>query len=255
MATAPAPAEPKATKSAAPHELKVYMHSWLLYWWPVWAVGYLMAAWTLIENQHMVLVPQQAEVVGNAVTVPEGTSPYMTGAHVSASRVPGVIFALTLLTVLAFGTGWLWGWRAITFAAVLVAGFLLVSWLDFWDDLARWVTYLHVYINLGGYLVISTGLLLLWLVQFFVVDRRSYVVFSLGQVRVHYEIGEEEKAYDTAGMSFEKAPYDWFRWLVGFGAGDLRVKVRGEVIHLPNVIHVGRRLDAIEVLLRIKDVD
>jgi hypothetical protein len=250
-----APAEPKSTKTTAPHELKVYMHSWLLYWWPVWAVGYLMAAWTLLENQHMVLVPQEAQVVGNAVAVPEGTSPNLTGIHMSASRVPGLIFVLTLLTVLAFGTGWLSGWRAFTFTAALAAGFLLISWLEVWGVLARWVTYLHVYINLGGYLVISTGLLLLWLVQFFVVDRRTYVVFSLGQVRVHYEIGEEEQAYDTVGMSFEKAPYDWFRWLVGFGAGDLRVKVRGEVIQIPNVVHVGRRLDAIEVLLRIKDVE
>jgi hypothetical protein len=254
MSTAPAPTGSK-TKSAAPHELRVYMHSWLLYWWPVWAVGYLMAAWTLIDNQHMVLMPQEAQVVGNAVTVPEGASPHVTGVHVSPSRVPGLVFALTLLGVLAFGTGWLWGWRAITFLVALVAALLLVSWLDVWGVLARWVAYLHVYINLGGYLVISTGLLLLWLVQVVVVDRRTYVVFSMGQVRVHNEIGEEEKAYDTAGMSFEKAPYDWFRWLVGFGAGDLRVKVRGDVIQIPNVVHVGRRLDAIEVLLRIKDVD
>lgn len=239
----------------APHEVKVYMRTWLLYWWPVWAVGYLMAAWTLLDNQHMALVPEGAQVAGNTITVPEGTTPMLTGVHVSPSRVPGMVFALTLLAVLAFGTVWLWGWRAFTFVLALAAAGLLISWMDWWLVLGRWVSYLHVYINLGGYLVISTGLLVLWMVQFFVVDRRRYVVFSLGQVRVHNEIGEEEKAYDTAGMSFEKAPYDWFRWLVGFGAGDLRVKMRGETLELPNVVHVGRRLDAIEVLLRIKDVE
>jgi hypothetical protein len=227
----------------------------MLYWWPVWAAGFVMAAWTFVENQHMVLVPQGAEVVGNAVVTPDGASPYATGVHVSASRVPGLIFALTFIAVLAFGTGWVRGWRAFSFALTVAAVFLLISWLDVWDVLARWVTYVHVYISLGGYLVISTGLFLLWLIQVGVVDRRTYVVFSMGQVRVHNEIGEEEKAYDTAGVSFEKAPYDWFRWLVGFGAGDLRVKVRGEVIELPNVVRVGRRLDAIEVLLRIKDVE
>jgi hypothetical protein len=255
MASAPTPTVSKNVSSGAPHELRVYMHSWMLYWWPVWAVGYLMAAWTYIENQHMVLVPQGAEVVGNAVVAPEGAAPIETGIHVSPSRVPGLVFAITLLAVTAFGTGWLWGWRAFTFAAVLVAGLFLIGWLNVWDVLARWVTYLHVYISLGGYLVISSGLLVLWVVQVFVADRRTYVVFSLGQVRVHNEIGEEERAYDAGGVSFEKAPYDWFRWLVGFGAGDLRVKVRGEVIQIPNVVHVGRRLDAIEVLLRIKDVE
>jgi hypothetical protein len=165
------------------------------------------------------------------------------------------VFALTLLAVLAFGTGWLWGWRAFTFTATVAALLLLVSWLEWWGAIARWTAYLHVYINLGGYLVLSTGLLALWLVQFFVVDRRTYVVFTLSQLRVHYTIGEEEKVYDAGGVSFEKAPYDWFRWLVGFGAGDLRVRAGGQLIEIPNVVHVGRRLAAIETLLRTKDVE
>jgi hypothetical protein len=248
-------AEAPATHTA-PRELKVYMHSWLLYWWPVWAVGYCMAAWTLLDNRHMVLVPEGAFVQGDAVVAPGGAAPIQTGAHVSPSRVPGMAFAVTLLAVLAFGTGWLWGWRAFTFAATLAAVLLLVSWLDVWGDLARWLAYLHVYVNLGGYLVISTGLLILWLVQLFVVDRRTYVVFSMSQVRVHYEIGEEERVYDAGGVSFEKAPYDWFRWLVGLGAGDLRIRMGGGVIiEIPNVVHLGRRLAAIEALLRTKDVE
>jgi hypothetical protein len=94
------------------------------------------------------------------------------------------------------------------------------------------------------------------LVQFFIVDRRTYVVFSLSQIRVHYAIGEEEKAYDAGGAAFEKAPYDWFRWLIGLGAGDLRVRLPGgHVIEIPNVVHLGRRLAAIEALLRTRDVD
>lgn len=242
---------------AAPREIRVYMRTWLLYWWPVWVIGYLMAAWTLLDDQHMALVPQGAQVAGNAITVPEGGAPpLLTGVHVSPSRVPGMVFAITLLTVVAFGTGWLSGWRAFTFLATVAAGLLLVSWLDVWGTVARWVTCLHVHINLGGYLVISTGLFLLWLVQFFIVDRRTYVVFSMSQIRVHYAIGEEEKVYDTGGASFEKAPYDWFRWLIGLGAGDLRVRLPGGyVIEIPNVVHLGRRLGAIEALLRTKDVE
>jgi hypothetical protein len=127
--------------------------------------------------------------------------------------------------------------------------------MEWWGELARWATYLHVYMNLGGYLVISTGLLTLWMFQFFVVDRRTYVVFTHSQIRVHYTIGDEERVYDTGGVSFEKAPYDWFRRLVGFGAGDMRVRVGGQWLDIPNVIHVGRRLEAIETLLRTKDVE
>ena len=147
------------------------------------------------------------------------------------------------------------GWRAYTFAACFVAALLLVSWLEGWDDLARWAAYLHVHINLGGYLVFSTGLLVLWLVQVFIVDRRRYVVFSMSQVRVHNDIGEQEQVYDTGGIAFEKEQNDWFRRIFGFGAGDLRMRVGGQWVEIPNVIHVGRQLAAIERLLRTKDVD
>jgi hypothetical protein len=90
--------------------------------------------------------------------------------------------------------------------------------------------------------------------RYFVVDRRRYFVFTPSQVRVHNEIGEEETAYDAQGVSFEKQPYDWFRRLVGFGAGDLRVRVGGQWLEIPNVVRVGRRLGAIETLLRTRDV-
>ena len=64
--------------------------------------------------------------------------------------------------------------------------------------------------------VFSTGLLVLWLVQVFIVDRRRYVVFSMSQVRVHNDIGEQEQVYDTGGIAFEKEQNDWFRRLFGF---------------------------------------
>jgi hypothetical protein len=66
---------------------------------------------------------------------------------------------------------------------------------------------------------------------------------------------ELENVYDAVGIAFEKEPYDWFRWLVGFGAGDLRVRVGGQWIDIPNVIGVGNKLRMIETQLRIKDVE
>jgi hypothetical protein len=253
MTTATAPPQP--ARQAPPREMRVYTHTGLLFWWPVWAVGFLMALWTLVENRHMALVAEGAVTEGRVLIAPFDTTPILTPVHVSASRVPGALFVATILVVLTFGSGWMRGWRAYTFSATVAAALLLVAWLDGWDDLARWATYLHVYINLGGYLVLSTALFALWLVQVFVVDRRRYVVFSLSQVRVHNEVGEQEQAYDTGGIAFEKEQYDWFRRLVGFGAGDLRVRVGGEWVEVRNVVRVGRRLAAIERLLRTKDVD
>ena len=251
MSTATAPTRP----TTAPAEHRVYMHTGFLYWWPIWAVGLLMAAWTLVENRHMALVPAGAVVADNTLTVPDGSAPILTPVHMSASRTPGMVFALTVLLVVAFGSGWMRGWRAYTFATGAAAVLLLVNWLEGWDELGRLAAYLQVHVNLGGYLLLSGGLLLIWLAQVFVVDRRKYVVFTESQVVVHHEVGEQEQAYDTVGIAFEKAPYDWFRWVVGCGAGDLRVRVGGQWIEIPNVIRVGRRLGAIERLLRTKDVD
>jgi hypothetical protein len=254
MASTPTPALP-ATGSPSRRELRIYMHSPLLYWWPVWAVGFLMAAWTALDNYHMALVPSSAVVEGNSLTVPEGTSPLLTHVHVTPSRIPGAVFVLTILAVLTFGSGWVRGWRAYTFAVAVLAAVLLVSLLHGWDELARWASVFQVHINLGGYLLLSTGLFVLWLVQFFVVDRRRYVEFSFSQVRIHNEIGEEEKVYDTGGIIFEKEQYDWFRRLVGFGAGDLRMRIGGQWQEASNVLHVGRQIDAIETLLRTRDVE
>ncbi|MBO0696974.1 MAG: hypothetical protein J2P46_01140 [Zavarzinella sp.] len=250
-----ATALPSASRRAPPREMRVYSHTGLLFWWPVWAAGFLMALWTLLENRHMALVSEGAEVQGRVLIAPFDTSPLLTPVHITASPTPGAVFVVTILVVLTFGSGWMRGWRAYTFTATVAAALLLIAWLDGWDELARWASYLRVHINVGGYLVLSGGLFLLWAAQVFVVDRRRYVVFSLSQVRVHNAVGEQEQAYDTGGLAFEKDQYDWFRRLVGFGAGDLRVRVGGDWVDVRNVVRVGRRLADIERLLRTKDVD
>ena len=52
-ATQPLPAKRKTSS----RELKVITHTPLLYWWPVFVVGYLMAFWTYWEDSHVALVP------------------------------------------------------------------------------------------------------------------------------------------------------------------------------------------------------
>src|SRR5438874_10489898 len=58
MATAPA----TAPRSAAPplehkREIIVISHSFLFYWWPVWAFGFLLAAITWFDGERMITVP------------------------------------------------------------------------------------------------------------------------------------------------------------------------------------------------------
>ena len=45
MATIPRPT-PAPAWIVDQREVRIYSHSHLFYWWPVWACGYIMAIWT-----------------------------------------------------------------------------------------------------------------------------------------------------------------------------------------------------------------
>lgn len=239
-------------------EYRIYAHSPLLYWWPVWVVGFAMALWTIVDHHHMVIVPPETVIEDGVVTAPAGTDlTRQPVVHVSASRLPGVIFVVTLLVVAVLGNVWIRGPWAVAAAALITAFVLLVSWQDWWGPLLDWFRMLHIHINLGGYLVISTVLFIAWLLTVFVFDRWTYLVFSVGQVRLRDEIGDAEMAFDSSAVTFEKRPYDYFRWLVGAGAGDMIVRTggpNGRVFEMPNVVGLGRWLHRIEERMRTRDV-
>jgi hypothetical protein len=242
---------------ASQPDLKLYAHSPLLYWWPVWAVGLLMALWTYLDDRHMVLVPEGAVVEQDRVVGRDGQQFDAPLVHVARSKLPGSVFAVTLLAVVIGTHVYLRGVWALFLAAAVAALLFLISWLEWWGPLARALRLLHVYINLGGYLVISGVLLAAWVLTVFLFDRRRYLILSTGQLRVHDELGEQERAFDASSVAFEKRPYDWFRWLVGWGAGDLVLRTGGtnpEVIELCNVVRVGRWLDTLVERLRTRDV-
>ena len=46
----------------APTEIRIYGHTKLFYWWPVWLLCFIFAAITWYDNQRLVLVPPDATV-------------------------------------------------------------------------------------------------------------------------------------------------------------------------------------------------
>ena len=46
-----------STHASSPNEIVVISHSPIFYWWPVWFVGFLMAAWTYFDGHLMAIVP------------------------------------------------------------------------------------------------------------------------------------------------------------------------------------------------------
>jgi hypothetical protein len=216
-----------------------------------------MALWTYLDNYRMVLVPEGTAIEATQVTAQQGQTIESPLVHVARSKLPGVVFVLTLLGVVIFSHSWIRGPWALFLAATAAAVLLFISWVDWWGPLLHGFRVLQVYINLGGYLLIAVTLLGAWVAAIFVFDRRTYLIFSVGQIRLRDELGGEEKAYDTASIAFEKRRYDWFRWLVGFGAGDVVIRIGGahpEVVELANVVRVGKRLHTLEERLRTKNV-
>ena len=103
----------------------------------------------------------------------------------------------------------------------------------------------------------SSVLFVLWLINFAIFDRQTYIIFSPGQVRMRLEIGGGETVYDTTGMVIQKQRSDLFRhWILGFGSGDLIIRPSGVAnpIEMPNVLRVGRKVRLIENLVKEKVV-
>jgi hypothetical protein len=259
----------------ASQEIRIYSHSSLFYWWPVWAVGFLMALLTLTNGYHMALVPAETkpessrEVAGSGtrdvLIVPEGKKlPKDSkgellgpGPRVANSAKLGVTYATVLLIIIVVSNIPLRGLWSIIIILGIVLLVLICSLWGLWDDIVRIIGLLDIRINLAGYVFISLALFIIWAITVFVFDHRTYVIVTSGQVRVCLAIGTGETLYDTTGMTFSKRQDDLFRhWIVGLGSGDLIIHRSNttQEIDMPNVLFVGSKIKEIERLIKERQV-
>src|SRR5262245_36780786 len=110
----------KARPAESPSEIVVISHSPLFYWWPVWAVGFLMAGLTFLRGYQVAFVPPGAvaergvHIEGHdgprdVLIAPAGESlPAAPDAddlkqprlRMMVSNDPGIIWATTLCLVI-----------------------------------------------------------------------------------------------------------------------------------------------------------
>lgn len=286
-------------------EIRVYSHSPLFYWWPVWLFGFLFSLLTLMDGDRLVIVPGDTllvmEPADGSRTRPVIYAPavergpmdkiareadpqrrqdlakqnpafahaaeaqgaqlkaYEIRPHVSGRTWMGPTYIIILFLVIVITSVPLRGlWSLVVMIGMVVLA-LLISLFKWWDDIFASFYGLHIFINLAGYLLLSTALFIAWVVATFIFDRRSYIIFTPGQIRVCEEIGSREKTYDTTGMTIEKHRDDWFRHIfLGFGSGDLSVRTAGadrNEIRMPNVTLIGFKIDPIQQLIRQRQID
>lgn len=233
-------------------ELRIYSHSTIFYWWPVWVVGFVMAAITYYEASRSIVVPHGTvfDAANHALVLPAGAEAYglekaEIGELSAQSKNLGVIFTMTLLLVIFITNTPLRGlWSAIAILVVAVVT-LILAWRGLWPDVLAYFGRVSIHMNMGFYMAFSSLLFLLWVLVVFGFDRMHYWKFRPGQLTFESLFGGGQKSYDTAGMLFEKLRDDPFRhWLLGMGSGDLVINTSGaqrERLQISNVL----RLDSI----------
>jgi hypothetical protein len=241
----PVPVAAPQTQQPTPHqqavhfaeenvaELRIYSHSNLIYWWPVWVVGYLMAFLTWLNGQ-----------------------PISFGDHaelVAQDKWMGLVFTIVLFLVIFMTNVMFRGVSSVVAVLAILFVALLLAYLHWWDSIIAMMPHLSVHMNMGFYIFFSTLIFLMWAASVFIYDHMSYYVIRPGQIVSDQVIGGAQKSYDTHGMVFEKIRQDLFRqWLLGLGAGDLKIHTMGakrEELYIPNVAFVDWKVQAIQKMI------
>ena len=176
-------------------EVRIYSHSTLVYWWPIWFFGFLFAAISFFN--------------GGAVELDNVRREWF---HPSSAL--GISYVALLLLVIVFTNLKMRGMYSAMFVLAIAFISVLFAWLGWWDDITAFIPHLSVHMNMGFYLVFSTCLLALWLLSFFVFDRLVFWRVRPGQMTEEHLVGGAEQSYDSRGMLFEQRGDDLFRHLI-----------------------------------------
>ena len=229
----------KAKGRASP-ELRLYTHSNFIYWWPVWACGFILGLLTLFW--------------GHPLELAEG-EPF----KVLPVSGPGLLYACLILLTGFVTSVRLQGMRSIMLIMGLMIILLFLAWSGTLDDFAELLPAIRTHLSAGFYFTLSGGLFVLWLLQFFLFDRLNYWRIAEGQL-THVELaGIGEKSYDARGLTVEHEADDIFRhFLFGLGSGDLILRTHGadhEEIRLPNLLRVHRKINRIQELVAVEPIN
>jgi hypothetical protein len=225
-----APPQPRQTS------IRIYSHSSLLFWWPVWLIGYVMAALTWWHGRP--------ESIGSSGQV-------LAWVHPSSNL--GVIYFLSLFLIIMITNFSVRGLASgiVTLTVALVA--VILASFGRWDEVFRWFGNLTIHLSMGAYFWFSTLMFAAWIFSVIGIDHLSCWEVTPGQITHKMLFGSGSVSYNAQGMALEKHRDDIFRhWLLGFGSGDLRIQTSGathEQTDLLNVLFIGSKVDAIQRLI------
>jgi hypothetical protein len=219
--------------------LRIYSHSNLVYWWPVWAIGFMMAALSFAQGRQY--------EVGDALEY----------FHPSSNL--GIFWFVTLFLVILITNVPCRGLAS----GIVIMGIITVTvtfaYFGWWDTILRWLGNLSIHMNGGAYMFISTLLFVVWATSVFIFDHMSYWEITPGQVTRIRLFGAGQTSYEPENMVLEKYRNDVFRhWILGLGAGDMRIQtgsVNRQQLDIPNVLFVGYKVKALQRMIATKPTE
>ena len=217
-------------------EIIIYSHSSLFYWWPLWALGYLMAILTRLN--------------GELITIGDAQEWF------HPSRSLGAVYTVLFFLLIMITNVSVRGLASVVLILTVMFLTVLFAYLDWWETILSFLPHLSVHMNMGFYVFFSTLLFVVWAFAVFVYDRLHYWKVRPGQLTHEVVVGGAERSYDTRGMVFQKHFEDLFRhWILGFGAGDIQISTTGakkEELFIPNVLFVNRKVAQMQKLIAVQ---
>ena len=186
-------------------EIKIVSHSNLFYWWPFWAVGFILFLLTYFDGHLMAIVPEGTTAYTNVTVLadqkrfedrdvlmtPQGKQLPRTAAngpprdpHLRMARntTYGVIYLIVLILLIVITNVPLRGMWSVAVIMTVVFMTIILALAHWWEPILDAMRQLHIHINAAGYLLISATLFVIWLITVLLFDPQVYMVFTPGQL-------------------------------------------------------------------------
>lgn len=243
-----APQDQGAAPQAGGPEIRIYEHSPIVYWWVIWAYGFVCAALTYLYGERL--------VIGDGKPL-----------YIHSSAWVGLSFTLLLLVVIVTTTVRARGLNALLLV-LLIAGaaagtYFVMTMPGLWTTPPS----LLLHMNLAFYLMISSVLFVVWFGIVFIFDRMSYWRFRGTQVervqRFAAILGRAPESWSVMHIRLTRYSDDLIAHkvlglgILGFGTSDIEAKLTifgggSEQFRIENVWRAAGKMQAVQALMGTK---
>ena len=226
-------------------EIRLYHHSPIIYWWVVWAYGFVCAALTYVHGERL--------VIGEGKPLYIHPSPWL-----------GLSFTILLLVVIVATTVRARGINALLL--ILLIGASAAGTHFVMNIPGLWTTppSLLVHMNLAFYLLVSSVLFIIWFAIVFIFDRLRYWRFRATQVervqKFSSILGRAPESWSVMHIRLTRFSDDLIAHkvlglgMIGFGTSDIEAKLTifgggSEQFRIENVWSGAKQLQAVQALM------